>query len=150
MIGKISKFRALSWSDQQVLLTSMLLLPLFWLGLRVAGLSRFQAWLNRSPILSAAPRSREELEAIGALVNTAGNQAPVRSTCLTRSLLLIWLLRRRGVRGELRLGVRLLDGRLEAHAWVEYEGNPLNDVRDVSERYAAFDGPLSPTSFSLP
>lgn len=150
MTGKIAKFCALSWPERRLLLTSVLLLPLFWIGLRVAGLSRFQAWLNRSPIVSGAPKSHEELAAVGALVNIAGYHSPAPSTCLTRSLLLAWLLRRRGVQGELRIGVRLVDSKLEAHAWVEYQGNPINETHDVSERYAAFDGPLSPGSFTSP
>ena len=143
MIGKISKFRALPWPERHLLLTSMLLLPFFWFGLRVAGLSRFQAWLNRSPIISAAPMSYEELTAIGALVNIAGNHAPGPSTCLTRSLLLAWLLRRRGVGGELRIGVRKLQGKLEAHAWIEFQGRPINDAQDVAARFVPFDGSLS-------
>jgi hypothetical protein len=54
------------------------------------------------------------------------------------------------VNSDLRIGVRLIEGRLEAHAWVEYQGKPINDTQDVSERFAAFDGPLSPKSFLSP
>lgn len=150
MTGKISRFRALSWSERYLLVLSMLLLPLFWMGLCACGPSRFQAWLIRSPVAEGASPCAERLAAIAALVNIAGRYSPGPSTCLTRSLLLIWLLRRRGVRGELRIGVRLVDSGLEAHAWVEYQGKPINDVEDVSERYAAFDGPLSPESFPSP
>lgn len=126
----------------------MLLLPLFWIGLRVLGLSRFWVWLTRSPIVVRASRSSEELAAIGALVNIAGNHVPFPSTCLTRSLLLNWLLRCRGVESELRIGVRLNDGTFEAHAWVEHEGKPLNEAQDIVARFAAFNEPLSDRLFS--
>ena len=46
----LSIYRALSRREQKVLLASLVLLPSFWLGLRLAGLQRFQAWLDRFPI----------------------------------------------------------------------------------------------------
>jgi len=148
MNKRIAKFRALSWPERKLLFYSMLLLPLFWVGLRVFGLPRLRGWLNGSARIDQPPRTREDLEAMGALVNIAGNHAPWPSTCLTRSLLLGWLLGRRGVRSELRIGVRLDEGRLDAHAWVEYEGKPINDAFDVATRFAPFDEPLSPGLFA--
>ena len=148
IVGNLEKFSTMAWPKQKALLTSMLLLPLFWAGLRVLGLARFQLLLNRSPLGTKMPPTWDEIVAIGALVNIAANHVPGPTTCLTRSLLLIWLLRRRGVSGELRIGVQLAQGKLDAHAWVEYAGKPVNDAQDVAERYAAFTVPLSPESFS--
>ncbi len=130
-----------------MLLTATLLLPLFWIGLRLAGLSRFQEGLERSCKLVETSRSGGDLSIIATLVNIAGNHVPCPSTCLTRSLLLNWLLHRRGVRSELRIGVRMMEGTLDAHAWVEYEGKPINETLEVCERFALFDGALSPRSF---
>ena len=148
MTSRLARFRALSWPEQRVVVVAMLLLPPFWIGLRVLGLSRFLTWLTRSPVVVRAPRSREELAAIGALVNVAGNHVPFPSTCLTRSLVLKWVLRCRGVDSELRIGVRLNEGTFEAHAWVEHEGQPLNDAQDIAARFAAFNEPLSDRLFS--
>jgi hypothetical protein len=150
MTGNMQKLRALGWSERLVLLQAMLLLPLFWAALRVIGLSRLHSWVTRTPLAAGAPRLDVDPAAIGALINSAGNHVPFPSTCLTRSLLLNWLLRRRGMRSEFRIGVRMTDGRLDAHAWVEYEGRPLNNAQDVAERFAAFEGQLSPESFSSP
>ena len=47
-----STYRALSGREQKVLLASLVLLPFFWLCLRLAGLQRFQAWLDRPPLPS--------------------------------------------------------------------------------------------------
>jgi hypothetical protein len=55
--------------------------------------------------------------------------------CLSQSLTLSWLLRRRGLEPTLRLGVRLLEQKLDAHAWVVYDGRVLNDTQDVAERF---------------
>ena len=150
MIGKLFKLASLSWPEHRVLLHALMLLPLFWVGLRVLGLSRLHSWVARAPVAAGTPRLDVEPAAVGALINSAGNVVPFPSTCLTRSLLLSWLLHRRGVRSEVRIGVRTIDGRLDAHAWVECDGRPVNDAQDVAACFAAFDGPLSPGSFSSP
>lgn len=150
IVRKLEKFRALPWPEKKVLLGSMLLLPIFRLGLRAFGFARFQAWLDRSSHAAPFPVHVEpgELTAIGRLVNIAARHTPGTITCLTRSLFLRWLLRRRGIASELRIGVHLAQGKLDAHAWVEYAGKPINDAQDVAERFAAFNQPLSPESFS--
>jgi hypothetical protein len=148
--SKLARLRALTWPERLILLESMLLLPLAWAGLRVLGLSRLHSWATRSPIRAGASRSDVELASIGALINVAGNHVPFPSTCLTRSLLLIWLLGRRGVRSELRIGVRMIEGGIDSHAWVEHEGKPINDTPGLSERFTVFDEPLSRTSGSPP
>ena len=148
MTSKLARVLDLSWSERQVLVVAMLLLPLFWMGLRLLGLSRLGTWINRSPVVARAPRLRPPPAAIGILVNIAGKHVPFPSTCLTRSLVLNWLLHRRGVHSELRMGVRLILGKLEAHAWVEHEGRPINDAEDVADRFAPFDEPISYRSFA--
>ena len=51
-------------------------------------------------------------------------------TCLSRSLVLWALLRRRGVMAELRVGFRRREGKMEGHSWVELEGVPLNETME--------------------
>ena len=120
-------------------------MPIFWLGLRVLGLPRFQAWLERTrkPICPAI--TLPEIQALGEVVNIAARHTLGSRTCLTRSLLLGWLLQRRGVQSELRIGVRFTQGALDAHAWVECEGVPVNDRPDVNKQFASF-GKLVPLS----
>jgi hypothetical protein len=52
----------------------------------------------------------------------------------------VWLLRRRGLKPALKLGVRVVESKFHAHAWVEFDGRVLNDSQDVSTRFA----PLTP------
>jgi len=138
----------LSWQQRRVLWASLLLLPVFWLGLRFLGLQRFQAWLDRAPVTDRQPLNLDEAAAIGAAVNIAANHAPGRVTCLTRSLLLRSFLRQLGTDCELRIGVQFAHGEFSAHAWVEIAGKPINDTPDIATRYAAFDQPVSPERFS--
>ena len=105
-----AKFRALAWPERRTLLAAMAWLPLFRLALRVFGLRRFQAWLQRGRPTIDSSRSFDEVVRIATLVNIAALRLPFPATCLTRSLLLGWLLRRRGVASRLRIGVRLAQG----------------------------------------
>ncbi len=144
---KLEKFNALSWSERRTLLAAMVWLPLFWLGLRIFGLNRFQAWLQRDNPPTDSALSLDEIIRLATLVNIAASQTPIPATCLTRSLLLGWMLRRRGIASQLRIGVRMAQGTLDAHAWVEYAGIPINDQLDVGEQFAAFDEILPAKAF---
>ena len=135
-------------ASRRVLLASLALLPLFWLGLRLAGLQRFQAWLDRSPVAQRTPLTQPEAAALGVAVNRAANHILGPANCLTRSLLLRWLLRRFGTASDLRIGVCFEQGKLAAHAWVEKDGIPVNDRPEVVARFAAFDQPVAPEMFS--
>ncbi len=150
MVSRFSKLSALTWDERQLLALAALLLPLTWLALKLRGLSHLHARL------SALPASRSESsgdlapDRMGYLVNAAASHSLFPASCLTRSLLLAWLLQRRGVSSRLRIGVRKAGDALDAHAWVECEGRPVNDAPDVAERFTPFDGPLSPGSFTAP
>ena len=136
----VSIYRALAAREQKVLLASLALLPLFWLGLRLAGLRRFQAWLDRSPVAQRTPLTHTEAAALGVAVNRAAKHVFGPVTCLTRSLVLRWwLLRRYGTTSDLCIGVRLEQGEFAAHAWVEKDGIPLNDRPEFVARYAIFE-----------
>ena len=146
----LSRFLALAPSERRTFLTAIALLPLFWIGLRVLGLQRLQARLQRKPLRHPAALTPDELPRLGALVNSAAHHALGPANCLTRSLYLWWLLRRRGVDTQLRIGVRLSGGTLDAHAWVEHAGVPINDRPDVSANFTPFSEPFSPRLFNTP
>jgi hypothetical protein len=135
----VSIYRGLPAREKNVLLASLVLLPLFWLGLRLAGLRRFQAWLDRSPVAQRTSLTQAEAAALGLAVNRSANHVFGPVTCLTRSLVLRWLLRRYGTTSDLRIGVRMEQGEFSAHAWVEKDGIPLNDRPEFVARYAIFE-----------
>jgi hypothetical protein len=139
----LRKFAARSFAERRTLLTAAAWMPVFWLGLQLLGLPRFQAWLQRAPLAALPAMSLPQIQALGELVNIAARHTVGPRSCLTRSLLLGWLLRRRGVAAALRIGVRLAGGSLNAHAWVECEGVPVNDRPEVGVQFASF-GDLVP------
>jgi hypothetical protein len=68
----------------------------------------------------------------GAVLSPTSPFAAVRgalpATCLRQSLLIYWLLRRRGFDPELKLGVRKEQAGFDAHAWVELQGVALGQA----------------------
>lgn len=59
-------------------------------------------------------------------VEVVSRRLPMTDNCLVRAVATLSILRRRGLPGELRLGVARETGReFEAHAWVECEGEIL-------------------------
>ena len=151
-LSRLARFSALTLSQQRMLLAAWFLLPFFWLGLSKLGLARLHALLQRRR-LTVNPGSAlalPEIQALGEAVNIAARHSPFPATCLTRSLLLDWLLQRRGIWSQLRIGVRLTQGMLDAHAWVECEGVPVNDLPDIATQFASFGDLIPLRAFQAP
>lgn len=147
------RLRLLRRGELGLLLQAPLLLPVAAMALRRWGLRRVQGAVARRPLRSDKadddPAARQAAaERLGWCVQVAAAYGPWRANCLQRSLVLWWLLRRRGLEGDLRIGVRRdpASGVLEFHAWIEYGGFVLNDRRDVRQRYATFDRAIVPDS----
>lgn len=69
--------------------------------------------------------SLAEAQAYARRVEVAASRLPIRSTCLVQAVALWLLLRPRGARPVIRLGVRKGAAGLEAHAWVSLAGTCL-------------------------
>jgi len=83
------------------------------------------------------------LERTCRMVQAAGRYGISRPTCLEESLTLWYLLRDQGVAADLRIGVRKQTGKFEAHAWVEHDGQALNQIEEAHRHYVAFEGEFS-------
>lgn len=64
--------------------------------------------------------------------------------------MLCWLLQKRGIGVEMRIGARKVEGRFEAHAWVEFEGAVLNDALDHHRHFAPFDRSIASMETQTP
>lgn len=64
----------------------------------------------------------------------AVKSTPFKGNCLSRSMVLKRLLQKHKIRSELLIGVRNRP-KFRAHAWVEYQGIPLNAGPRVRENY---------------
>lgn len=143
---KHAAWRALPGSQRLMLLQALVALPMMALGLRMFGVRRMIAFAEGD----AAQRADDETEdrgivqAASRLVAAAARHGPYRASCLPVSLTLKRMLRQRGIATDLRIGVATEGGALDAHAWLEYRGQPLIDGPDVHGRFQAFDDALAP------
>jgi hypothetical protein len=104
---------------------------------RVIGLRRTFALLRRLTPDQAEPCNAEAIIADTThRVTVAAAYYPRRALCLEQSLTLFVLLRRHGVRAELRLGVQPRP--FYAHAWIEVAGRPISELEDLPLTFAAF------------
>lgn len=78
---------------------------------------------DRPGRVADAARARRVSEAVDAGLGLL----PLAPTCLRRSVTLLRRLHRLGLDGSLQLGVRTVDGRVEAHAWVRVGDVVVND-----------------------
>lgn len=96
-------------------------------SLRTLGFARtlrLVRWATRRVALTCdAPF--EAAEAIARRVAMVAAFYPGRARCLEQSLALYYALRRTGMESALRLGVQPVS--FAAHAWVEYQGEPVHE-----------------------
>lgn len=144
MRRNLLRFWRLPPGERQLFLQAGFLLTATWLGLRLVGYKRVHQWLggpDHPPVTPLAPR--EQARVVALAVKRAAARLPY-ATCLPRSLTLWAMLRRRQIMADLHVGVQKEADIFKAHAWVEVEGEVLNDRGDVRDRFAAFDRSLFP------
>ena len=155
LVNKLDKFWQLPRRDRRQLFQSFLLLPAIHLGLLSLGYYRLRGLMEKLSPLPATPASTSESEVvqrageIAQIVAIAAGHGVYKATCLRRSLLVWWFLRREGIQSQIRFGVHMSDHGLEAHAWVERAGIILNDSATVHESYQALDNVFPSTSLGL-
>lgn len=118
--------------------TMTCVVTLIWikLALRVGGLGRTMR-LSNALCATVRPRQCVETTVLTEIVRkvaVAGAFFPGRAYCLEQSLTLHHLLRRSGVDSVFRLGVQPYG--FTAHAWVEYNGAPLNETGEITRGLA--------------
>jgi transglutaminase superfamily protein len=104
--------------------------------LRVRGFAWVIKWIRHRvqsvPVTTMV--SPTAVTATAYAVAIAGALYPGRALCLEQSLVLYYLLRKQGVGVDYCLGVQ--PHPFLAHAWVEYRGEPLNDVAEHVTSFA--------------
>lgn len=139
MRRRLERLRTLDRGQRQALLGAVPLLVLTTVALRFAGFKRtarvLGAYSRRAPVVAVPDDAR----ALAEVVAIVAGQSLIGARCLARSLVLWFLLRRRGIDADLVIGAAPpAGGPLAAHAWVEVDGVPVNDLPDVRARYGSF------------
>lgn len=141
---EFAKLSALTGPERRLLFVGLVATPFVAAGLAIFGYRRMHAAMARrsrprNARFSTAQSAEARARSAARIVAIVAGRGPVRATCLRRSLLLWWLLRRDGIETVLRVGVSRSEGSFNAHAWVEYLGRPVNDADDIALRFPAFD-----------
>jgi hypothetical protein len=145
----------LSRSDRRLLFQSVLLLPVIHFGLLLLGYYRLREVMEKLIPLKTIDRSVSETKVlqrarqVARIVSVAAQHGLYKATCLRRSLLAWGFLRRARIQSEICFGVRMSNGKLEAHAWVEYNGTVVNDSATVRENYEALNEAFPSTQLGL-
>ena len=147
MTLSVTKFWRLAPAERRFLLAAAVALPIIWMRLRWYGLAAVQRWVASYAKPAQVTHDRVDVQHLADLCRVAVRHVPCPTTCLTRSLVLVLLLQKKGLTPKLRIGVRMVGSALDAHAWVEYAGIPVNDAPDVAQRFAVFSEPLPLSAF---
>jgi hypothetical protein len=134
LAAKLHKARQLSASDWLLILQSAAWFAAVELGLRLLPL-RTLVRILQGRRRRTAGRLHIRVERASRCVDLAARLCPFPATCLRKSLVLYALLSRGGLEVELFIGATNKDGKLDAHAWLEYEGRAITGG-PPTERYA--------------
>jgi hypothetical protein len=119
-----------------------------WAGLRLLGFRRWRAMLvwvaprSATGVALHDPDRMATAREIARILEATCRHLTFHASCLEQSLVLWWLLARRGIPADLRIGARKEAGRFEAHAWVESGSMTLNDSGEAHLHFAPFDGSI--------
>ena len=141
MLRKLSRLGELS-SAEWLLLPQLVLLALgLRLLIRIVPLPRLTGALARGAQdhrLRRLPlhHRRCDPSRLAVLADLAARVARPQGRCLTRSLLLFFLLKARDEAVELRVGITREAAALQGHAWIEKRGTVFADSPQLTGRFA--------------
>lgn len=138
--NKIIFVQKLSFMEWVFLIEAWWILFGFYLALRWMSYNR----LNKSmpPQAKIFFDSTSQLffaERLKQLLEISSRLHLLRMTCLVKSSALRWMLLRRGIPVQVRIGVNKTSTGMHAHAWVELQGEPIGEAENVSERFTILE-----------
>jgi hypothetical protein len=132
---KLRTAKSLTWQDWQDLALAWVMLLLVDIGLRTMPFLRLQRLLERTSQGCSLEQYQVDVVRLEHLVGISARNNLYQMTCLRQALALQWMLAKRGVEVELKIGVRKWDDRLEAHSWLEWQEIPIGQTGLVMRRF---------------
>jgi hypothetical protein len=105
--------------------------------LKFGGFHRLYETVRRWPVSKKKTANAEQIAAVIAAVDRASRYYPKHALCLQRSAVGTCLLRIAGAHAEMVMGCRKIPFR--GHAWVEVNGEVVNDKPNVQIHYRVLD-----------
>lgn len=113
---KFGRFLSTNGADRRLLVEAALFLAAARLALLIVPFRRIVPWLERAP----ASRSCDgaTIAAVGRAITIAARNVPWNAVCLPQAMAAKAMLARRGQGSALHLGAGMVEGGLNAHAWL--------------------------------
>ena len=148
---RIRQLENLTYEEWLLLVTALVLLPLIAVALHLTGFRRTHQLMSLFSGKGSPETPRQETPLpnagqVARMVTVAANYGPYRANCMKKSMLIWWLLKRRAIHTEIRIGICKHPSELQAHAWVEFDGKVLNDRQNIAEQFTPFGSLLFPES----
>ena len=105
--------------------------------MKFGGFHRLYDTVRNWPVSKKRSANAEKIAAVIAAVDRAGRYYPKHALCLQRSAVGTCLLRMAGVPAQMVMGCRKIPFR--GHAWVEVNGEVVNDKPNVQVHYRVLD-----------
>ena len=134
---RLKRVLKLSPDELAILAQAAICMPIVRLALRFISVARLNAMATRSR--RQLSRIVAKPEDIARLVSIAADHGIYRARCLEKSLVLRWLLARRGIDGQVVFGTCKAEDAMQAHAWIEVNGVPLNEDDGAHLDFARFE-----------
>lgn len=128
--SKWETFCRLPSKQKRVLLKALILYPVTGFLLTILGYSRTRRILQELPNPGSKINADKcDAQTIAKLSSSAAALMPLSPRCLLRSMVCSNLLHQNSFPHQLRIGVAKHDEGIDAHAWIEYQQAPLNDLK---------------------
>jgi len=145
--SKIIIARQLSFGEWLTLVEAWWALFGFYPALRWFSFDRLKSLIRTNSSEKADPiRVLNVAKKLHKLVYLASRLHLLPMTCLPRAFTLRWMLGRRGIPAQLRIGISKTATGILAHAWVDIDGETIGESEDIPERFKI----LSSVTFSVP
>jgi len=129
-VDRAKRLWALQQGDRAEVIRMFLRIIIFRLLLVSFGFTTTRRWATRGHRPSGHIPDAGDVQRLARFARWVARSGLVGSPCLAASLALSWTLGRRGVSTTLHLGAQRRDGQLDAHAWLESQGQLLLDTSD--------------------
>ncbi len=146
MIRAARTFLKLPFSDMKTVLFLVGLIPIVEVLLLSIGFKRTASliWNPKQRSSLADKETARLLKRHARLMRKVVRVLPF-GRCLAQSLVLGRVLQSKGVSVALVFGQSKADHKLAAHAWLEYQGKPVNESAAVAKKYVPFQTPVLTT-----
>jgi hypothetical protein len=137
-LEKVVPPKSLSWRDKWLFWKAVSLALFIRVSLKMTSFKKTVRFLKRfEEPKTVAENGLPELKKYRALLNLAYRLPPFVN-CLAISVAFWLLMKRKGIKTDLKFGMLKEGEKLRAHAWLEYNGSPIAPDKRYDEKYIAF------------